>query len=164
TAIAVVSLDLLKGVGLGLAISIVFLLYRNMNIPFFFRKISHSKGDLVELKLAQEVSFLNKAGIKMALDKLPENSKVIIDASDTEYIDFDVLELIREFHSTQAPDKDIQMSLVGFKDSYKVPTTQTIHDMYAALNDGQGTNNAKHSSGDYMQLIKELNEKGNKNN
>lgn len=164
TAIAVVSLDLLKGVGLGLAISIVFLLYRNMNIPFFFRKISHSKGDLVELKLAQEVSFLNKAGIKMALDKLPENSKVIIDASDTEYIDFDVLELIREFHSTQAPDKDIQMSLVGFKDSYKVPTTQTIHDMYAALNDGQGTNNAKHSSGDYMQLIKELNEKGNENN
>lgn len=158
TAIAVVSLDLLKGVGLGLIISIVFLLYKNMRIPFFFRRISHSKGEVVEIKLAQEVSFLNKAGIKMSLEKLPEGSKVIIDASSTEYIDFDVLELIREFHDTRAADKNIEMSLVGFKNTYKVPKTDAV-DMFVVPQEGD----AKHTSGDYTKLIKELDEKENKN-
>lgn len=158
TALAVVSLDLLKGVGLGLIISIVFLLYRNMRIPFFFRRISHSTGEVVEIKLAQEVSFLNKAGIKMSLEKLPEGSKVIIDASGTEYIDFDVLELIREFHDTRAADKNIEMSLVGFKDSYKIPKTNT-EDMFATPHESD----ARQSSGDYAKLIKELEDNSSKN-
>lgn len=154
TTVAVVSLDLLRGVGLGLVISIVFLLYRNMRVPFFFRKSSHAHGELIEIDLAQEVSFLNKAGIKMALDKLPEGSKVIIDASDTEYVDYDVLELIREFHSTRAADKDIEMSLVGFKDVYKVPKASTVQKVLEDL--GSKKADAPHSSGDYKQLIEEL--------
>jgi len=160
TALGVVFLDLLKGVGIGLAISIVFLLYKNMRIPFFYRKVSHKAGELVEIKLAQEVSFLNKAGIKMALEKLPEGSKVIIDASHTEYIDFDVLDLIRDFHDTRAADKDIEMSLVGFKQIYKIPKTNIGGD-FPALNDSY--DDATHTSGDYATLIKELDNKEQKN-
>lgn len=156
TALGVVFLDLLKGVGIGLVLSIVFLLYKNMRIPFFFRKTSHSKGELVEIKLAQEVSFLNKAGIKMALEKLPENSKVIIDASDTEYIDFDVLDLIREFHATRAADRNIEMSLVGFKNIYKVPKTNNADDLYSQLETAEEEANSTTTTGDYKKLIKEL--------
>lgn len=155
TVLAVILLDLLKGVGIGLAISIIFLLYRNMRIPFFFNKSSYANGDLIEIKLAQEVSFLNKAGIKMTLNKLPANSKVIIDAGDTEYIDFDVLELIREFHSTQAQDKNISMSLVGFKEMYKVPKTSS-DDMLSLLGNKQSD---QHTKGDYTKLMEELNKK-----
>lgn len=155
TALAVVSLDLLKGVGIGLVLSIIFLLYKNMRIPFFFRRLSNESGELIEIKLAQEVSFLNKAGIKMALDKLPEGSKVIIDATHTEYIDFDVLELIREFHASKAADKDIEMSLVGFKNIYKLPKASSAEDMLSTFND-QDINDATRSSGDYKKLIKEL--------
>lgn len=156
TALGVVFLDLLNGVGIGLVLSIVFLLYKNMRIPFFFRKTTHSKGELVEIKLAQEVSFLNKAGIKMALEKLPENSKVIIDASDTEYIDFDVLDLIREFHATRAEDKNIEMSLVGFKNIYKVPKTNNADDFYSQMEKAEGEESSTTTSGDYKKLIKEL--------
>lgn len=156
TALGVVFLDLLQGVGIGLALSIIFLLYKNMRIPFFFRKTSHSKGELVEIKLAQEVSFLNKAGIKMALEKLPEGSKVIIDASDTEYIDFDVLDLIRDFHDTRAADKDIEMSLVGFKNVYKVPKTNNAENMYSQLETAEDEENSTTTTGDYKKLIKEL--------
>ncbi|HEY9176348.1 MAG TPA: SulP family inorganic anion transporter [Flavipsychrobacter sp.] len=156
TALGVVFLDLLQGVGIGLALSIVFLLYKNMRIPFFFRKTSHSKGELVEIKLAQEVSFLNKAGIKMALEKLPEGSKVIIDASDTEYIDFDVLDLIRDFHATRAADKDIEMSLVGFKNVYKIPKTSNSEDMYSHLETAEDEEHSTTTTGDYKKLIKEL--------
>lgn len=159
TALAVVSLDLLKGVGIGLAISIVGLLYKNMGIPFFFRRTVRSNGELIEMKLAQEVSFLNKAGIKMALEKLPEGSKVIIDASDSEYIDFDVLELIREFQASKAADRDIQMSLVGFKNIYKLPRTNFSYDSISSFNE-ESDDNAKQTSGNYKKLIKELDETG----
>ncbi len=153
TAVAVVSLDLLKGVGLGLVISIIFLLYRNMRVPFFFRRMKHNENEFVEIKLAQEVSFLNKAGIKTALYNLPENSKVIIDAGETEYIDFDVLDLINEFHNSHAPGKNIEISLVGFKKSYKVPITQPLEQFKADMFD---QDDSDHTSGDYKQLIDEL--------
>lgn len=156
TALAVVFIDLLKGVGIGLAISIVFLLYRNMRVPFYFRKSSYTHGELIEIKLAQEVSFLNKAGIKMALERIPNGSKVIIDASETDYIDFDVLELINEFHDSRAPDNDIQMSLIGFKESYKVPTTSSASNIISSLGEKHEQED-KHSSGNYQKLMDELN-------
>ncbi len=82
---------------------------------------TYSKGEVIKLMLAQEVSFLNKASIKSQLKKLPENSDVVIDASETQYIDFDVLDLIRDFYTKGASDKNIRVSLVGFKESYNLP-------------------------------------------
>lgn len=158
TTIAVVSLDLLKGVGIGLIISIIFILRRNMQVPFFFRKSKYDKGDLIEINLAQEVSFLNKAGIKEALQRLPENSNVVIDASNTEYIDYDVLELFHEFHEHQANDKNIKMSLVGFKESYKIPlnavsTKQEVLDQMQVTRKSDNTPSS--SEGNYKTFLKE---------
>ena len=72
------------------------------------------------MKLAQEVSFLNKAAIKQTLNHLPKNSKLVIDASDTFYIDYDVLQLLRDFLAIGSKDKNIQVTLAGFKDEYKM--------------------------------------------
>ncbi len=162
TAIAVVSLDLLKGVGLGLVISIFYLLRNNMRIPYFYNRSSHNNGDLIKLTLAQEVSFLNKASIKDTLDKLPADSSVIIDATQTEYIDFDVLDLIREFYETKAPEKNITMSLIGFKQSYKIPDSFEEKDILSAL--GTPKKPLQRSSGDYKTLIKHLTENDNNQN
>lgn len=163
TAIAVVGLDLLKGVGIGLAISIFFLLRKNMHIPFFYRKTRNADAELIEIKLAQEVSFLNKAAIKTALDILPEGSKVIIDANETAYIDYDVLELIKDFHENQAPDKNIEMSLEGFKNSYKIPASISQKEMRSEFNSGN-EEESTHSAGDYKKLIKELEETAKERN
>lgn len=155
TAIAVVSLDLLKGVGIGLAISIIGLLYKNMRVTFFFRRTVSSNGELIEMKLAQEVSFLNKPGIKMALERVPEGSKVIIDASDTEYIDYDVLELIREYQSTKAADRGVEISLVGFKNIYKLPKVNFSFDDLSSIRNAED-DSLQRSSGNHKKLIKEL--------
>lgn len=162
TAAAVVSLDLLKGVGLGLLIAIFYILRQNMRIPFYYQRSSFSNGDLVKLSLAQEVSFLNKASIKETLEKLPENSSVIIDASNTEYIDFDVLELIQDFYETKAPERNIKLSLVGFKSSYKIPTDATNVDVVTDL--AKGNEVPVRSSGDYRQLLKQLSDDGSDGN
>ena len=123
TVFAVVFTDLLKGVGIGMAVSILFILRGNMKLAYFFKKEDHHEGAKIKIKLAQEVSFLNKAAIKQTLVHLPENSRVMIDASETVYIDHDVLELIRDFYEIGSKDKNISVNLVGFKEAYKVENT-----------------------------------------
>jgi len=120
TVVAVVFTDLLKGVAIGLVVSVFFILRANLKLAYFFRKEEYHEGEVVTIKLAQEVSFLNKAAIKQTLQHLPEGSKVCIDASDTFYIDHDVLQLIRDFLNIGSIDKDIQVTLVGFKDEYEM--------------------------------------------
>ncbi|QIH38143.1 SulP family inorganic anion transporter [Flavobacterium sp. Sr18] len=118
TLLAVVFLDLLKGVTLGIIISIIFVLKGNLKRAYFFRKEQYADGDVIHIDLAQEVSFLNKAAIKQTLNHLPENSKVIIDAKDTVYIAHDILDLIYEFKTTRALDNNIKVKLKGFKKAY----------------------------------------------
>ena len=123
TFVVVVGKDLLWGVGMGLACSIVFVLKGNLSRAYNFRKEQLSDGDILHIDLAQEVSFLNKAAIKTTLNSIPENSKVIINAAETVYISHDVLDLIREFKKVRAKDENIKLKLVGFKNAYDLVNT-----------------------------------------
>ena len=154
TALAVYFLNLLEGVAIGLVISILFMLRQNMRIPFYYQRSSYSNGDLIKLTLAQEVSFLNKASIKQTLDNLPANSSVIIDASLTEYIDFDVLDLIRDFYATKAEEKGIKLSLVGFKNTYNVPSATSERELVSPLLETDEM--PKRSAGNYKKLLRQL--------
>lgn len=127
TVVAVVLTDLLKGVGIGLAVSIFFILKGNMRLAYFFKKEKHHEGETVHIDLAQEVSFLNKAAIKQTLAHLPKNSKVVIDAANTVYIDYDVLELIRDFLNFGSKDKNIKVTLKNFKKGYKMEDAVHVH-------------------------------------
>lgn len=155
TTIAVVKLDLLKGVGIGLAISIFYMLRQNARIPFYFKKSAYKSGDVVKITLAQEVSFLNKASIKQTLESLPEGSNVVIDASDTEYIDFDVLELIKDFYETRSRERNIKLSLEGFKGSYKIPKASRTETELVSEVAGSGEQ-PQETTGHYKDLLKEL--------
>ena len=124
TFMAVVLTDLLKGVALGIIISIIFVLKGNMKRAYSFRKEEYEDGDIIHIDLAQEVSFLNKAAIKSTLYDIPENSKVVINAQDTVYIAHDILDLIREFKVTRAKDENIKVKLKGFKKAYNLVNTE----------------------------------------
>lgn len=124
TLLAVVFLDLLKGVALGMVISIIFVLRGNLKRAYYFRKEEYEDGDIIHIDLAQEVSFLNKAAIKLTLNNLPEDSRVVINASDTVYIAHDVIDLIKEFKHINAVDKRIEVSLIGFKEAYQLENSK----------------------------------------
>jgi MFS superfamily sulfate permease-like transporter len=126
TVVAVVFTDLLTGVALGLVTSMLAILYVNMKNSYYFDKEKHHEGEIIRILLSDEVSFLNKASIKLTLDHLPEHSTVILDATKTQYIDFDVLELIKEFKTIKAPEKHINCALMGFKDRYKIDNTNHV--------------------------------------
>jgi MFS superfamily sulfate permease-like transporter len=123
TTLAVVFTDLLKGVALGMIISIIFVLRGNMQRAYNFRKEVYKDGDIIHIDLAQEVSFLNKAAVKTTLNSIPDNSKVIINASDTVYIAHDVLYLIKEFKKIKAKEQNIKVKLIGFKKVYELENT-----------------------------------------
>ena len=139
TTTAVIFTDLLKGVALGMIISVIFVLKGNMKRAYKFRKEEYHDGDIIHIDLAQEVSFLNKAAIKETLVSIPENSKVIINASDTVYIAHDVLDLIKEFKKIRAKDENIKVKLVGFKEVYELENsdgfknTVTFENQYDAM-------------------------------
>lgn len=149
TVITVVFTDLLTGVGLGLLTSMVAILYFNMKNSYYFHKENHHEGEIIRIFLSEEVSFLNKASIKLTLDHLPVNSTVIIDAAKSKFIDFDVLELIKEFKNIKAPEKNINCQLTGFKDKYKIDNTHNV------LSEGQTyiSANRRETQGEKMQTI-----------
>lgn len=126
TLLAVVFTDLLKGVSLGIVISIIFILRGNLKKAYFFRKEEYEDGDIIHIDLAQEVSFLNKAAIKLTLNHIPENSRVIINAEDTIYIAHDILDLIHEFKTIKAKEDNIKVKLKGFKKAYQLENSDEL--------------------------------------
>ena len=123
TVVGVVATDLLVGVAMGLAVSVAFILRENQRSAYFFRREKYHEGDIIHIHLAQEVTFLNKAAIKLTLEHLPPDGYVIIDASETVYVDHDVMEIIKEFAEVKAPERRIRLELVGFRESYKIENT-----------------------------------------
>lgn len=112
TILAIVLTDLLRGIGVGLAVSFFFVLLKNYKVPYFFKKEKHKQGEAIRIVLSEHVSFLNKASILLTLNHLPENSEVIIDGSNSTYIDHDVKEVIEEFSAQAATKKNIRLQLI----------------------------------------------------
>ncbi|MBC8052034.1 MAG: SulP family inorganic anion transporter [Sphingobacteriaceae bacterium] len=120
TVLAVVFTDLLKGVAIGMMVSIYFILRNNLRNPYFYRIGSHGDKKVIDIKLAEEVSFLNKAAIQYTLAHLPYETNVRIDGSNCRYIDPDVLEVIHNFKHN-AYTKAIIVELVDIKEKYDIP-------------------------------------------
>lgn len=126
TVVAVVATDLLKGVAIGMVVSIAYLLRQNIKNAYYFHRSSYKNGDVIKIELSEEVSFLNKASILLTLDHVPENSMVIIDASKSKFIDHDVLQVIKEFKEIKSVDKNVKVILTNFKEAYEIENTERI--------------------------------------
>lgn len=111
TIVGVLFTDLLKGIGIGLIISIYFILRRNFQNHF---TKTESKGEL-HITLSEEVTFLNKVGIHTLLENAAPQSKITIDASNCKSIDHDILELLEEFKKYGSVHKEIDFQLINFQ-------------------------------------------------
>ena len=112
TIAGIVFTDLLIGLGIGLAIAIIFILYNNFQTPYLMRDEKRKDNQKIKIVLAQEVTFLNKASILQTLNKIPDNSVVEIDATDTLYMHEDVLEIIENF-KVNAKERGIHLTLTN---------------------------------------------------
>jgi carbonic anhydrase len=116
TIVAILLTDLLKGIAIGMAIALFFILRRNHQNSYHYR---HKKQDgkvIVHLRLSEEVTFLNKGSILKTLNELPENSHVVIDGTRSENVDYDVLEVIQNFKNITAKNKNIIVETLDIKE------------------------------------------------
>ncbi|MBX3349497.1 MAG: bifunctional SulP family inorganic anion transporter/carbonic anhydrase [Nitrospira sp.] len=120
TVTAIVFTDLLIGIVIGLIVAIGFILHSNMRRPVHRLVEKHLGGDVVHIELANQVSFLNRAALAKALNDVPRNGRVLLDARSTDYIDPDVLDLVRDFKDQTGPAHGVEVSLVGFRSEYHV--------------------------------------------
>ena len=120
TVVAIVLTDLLIGVLIGLAVSIGFILSSNVRRPIRRFVEKHLGGDVLHIELANQVSFLNRAALAKVLDEVPRGGHVLLDAQNTDYIDPDVLDLIRDFKEQTAPARGVEVSLLGFRSKYQL--------------------------------------------
>ncbi len=119
TIVAIVATDLLIGVLIGLGTSVFYLMRSNFRNPFTKEEYRLHIGEVIKLELPNQVSFLNKATIKSTLWEIPNNSKVLIDASYSNFIDNDILEIVQDFKDVVAPERGIQLNILGLKDHYQ---------------------------------------------
>ena len=120
TVVAIVLTDLLIGILIGLAVSISFILYSNFRRPIRRVVEKHLGGDVLHIELANQVSFLNRAALHKVLDEVPSGGNVLLDAQSTDYIDPDVLGLIRDYSQQTAPARNVTVSLVGFQRKHQI--------------------------------------------
>jgi len=124
TILGIVFTDLLMGIGMGMVVAIFYVLYNNYKKPFLFEKENHvSEDGVIRIKLAEDVTFLNKANIQRALNLIPEGSKVVIDASRSVNIDQDVIDIIDDFEiQSKLKNIDLEIRERRRKGLQKAPT------------------------------------------
>jgi MFS superfamily sulfate permease-like transporter len=108
TIIAVLALDLLKGVIVGIIVGIGFVLYENSK-----RAVVAVRDDagVWRMKFRRDGTFVSKPGIVSTLDEVDDGEQVVIDGAG-EYIDHDVKEVLATFIE-DARHRNIRVTLVG---------------------------------------------------
>ncbi len=106
TIIAILLTDLLKGVVIGIATGMIFILLSNYQTSISLFK----DGDNFLLRFHKDVSFLNKKVLRKLLNEIPSNSKLLIDNTKADFIDTDIVETIDDFIES-APNRDILITV-----------------------------------------------------
>jgi MFS superfamily sulfate permease-like transporter len=112
TILGLIFTDMLMGITIGLATAVFSILLGNYKSAFYFNETF--MGNKTIIRLSEHVSFLNKANILKTFEQLPENAEVVIDATRSKYIDYDVYEIIQNF-KIEAPLKNIKLTLENLR-------------------------------------------------
>jgi carbonic anhydrase/SulP family sulfate permease len=118
TVVAIVLTDLLSGVLIGLAVSIAFILKSNLLRGFRMIEETHVGGMIHRIEFSNQATFLNRAQLADTFARFKKGDHVLIDARLSDYVDGDIISMIREFTQETAPARGIKVSLLGFKERY----------------------------------------------
>lgn len=113
TIAAVLALDLLKGVIIGIVVGIAFVLYENARRTV----VAERKGDgTLRMLFLRDATFVSKPTIASALADVDGGETVVIDGTG-EYVDHDVKELLATFIE-DAQHRNIKVTLAGIDLGY----------------------------------------------
>ena len=119
TIVVILCTDLLIGVSIGLLIAVYYIIQNNFRSDYKITKTILHETEVYLIKLNSNVTFLNKVKLRHALDQIPEYSVLTIDGSESNFIDYDILEIISEYKG-KAHNRHIELHL---KDIEQVSVT-----------------------------------------
>ncbi|MCF8276638.1 MAG: SulP family inorganic anion transporter [Flavobacteriales bacterium] len=99
TVVGIVFTDLLIGISLGLTVGIFHILYENLKTSHYIKQ--REEGEKIIVELSEHVSFLNKGAIQKLLEGMNPGCHLLIDASRSEFVHPDVVEIIENFISSE---------------------------------------------------------------
>jgi MFS superfamily sulfate permease-like transporter len=121
TVFGIIFIDLLYGIGLGLAVGIVVILIKSFQNSHFLHKEDKSNGvQKMKMTLAEEVTFFNKGAILKELDALPIDSYLELDVRKTRYLDNDIIEILEDF-AFKAKERNIDIKLISERGTTENP-------------------------------------------
>lgn len=109
TVVAILLTDLLVGIGIGLVIGLFFVIKTNFHRSVL---VTERNGNYL-VKLQKDVSFLNKSILIQELSQIPDGSKIIINATNSKFIDYDIQEVINDFIAS-APSREMTLIIEGY--------------------------------------------------
>ena len=118
TLLSIVFTDLLTGILIGLGVSLLFILNSSLRQPIRRVIETHLAGEILHIELANQVSFLNRAALDQVFNDTERGTHMLIDATGTDYIDPDILSLIRDYRYNVGPARGVTVSLRGFRKRY----------------------------------------------
>jgi MFS superfamily sulfate permease-like transporter len=127
TVLGIIFTDLLVGIGLGLLVGIIVILIKSYQNSHFLHKEGEDVDDgKVKMTLAEEVTFFNKGAILKELDRLPEDSFLELDVTNTKYLDNDVIEILDDF-ILKAEERNITVKVVSINGIVEDPSSYFHH-------------------------------------
>ena len=78
-----------------------------------------NKSGVTHIILPNQLSFLQKNQLQLALSNIAQGSKVYIDTKHIDYIDHDIVKLITTFKDKDAKKKNIQLDIGEYSNKQK---------------------------------------------
>jgi MFS superfamily sulfate permease-like transporter len=103
---AILVTDLLRGIFVGVVVSVAFALRNAARTPYTLER----QGERFVISLKRDVYFFNKASLLKALEGIPEGARVVVDGSRSDFIDHDIVEALGNYGST-ASRRNIQLEV-----------------------------------------------------
>ena len=121
TVVGIVFGDLLIGISLGLVIGIFVILVKSyQNSHFLHLEKSENGNKRVKMTLAEEVTFINKGAILKELNKLEDDSFLVMDTRKTRFLDNDIVEILDDF-KIKAEEKNINIKIISERGEVENP-------------------------------------------
>ncbi|MDG2280900.1 MAG: SulP family inorganic anion transporter, partial [Flavicella sp.] len=106
-----VQYNLLVGIGIGLVIGILVVLYKSyLNSHFLHIKETDTDHHYLNMEFAEEVTFFNKGAIMRELEKIPNDTYLEINLLKTRFLDNDIIEVLEDF-LLKAKNRNINIKL-----------------------------------------------------
>ncbi len=123
TVFGLVLTNILFGIIIGLTVALFSILMENYKSATYFKEAQI--GSKTIIRLSEHVSFLNRANLQQTLETLPPNSEVVIDATRSKFIDYDIYEIIQNFKS-EAHHKHIKIILENMRGFGSLPPVENV--------------------------------------